>query len=127
MDIYSINHVSVLVSDTDRALEFYHRVLGLPIDQSRPRMTFPGAWLSVGAAQLHLIETGPEPPLREPSGYGGRDYHLALGVRDLDAVKARLDAVGIHYRQSSSGRRALFCRDPDGNAIELVEGSSEQV
>jgi glyoxylase I family protein len=46
---------------------------------------------------------------------------VALDVVDLGAVVAALDGAGIAYTLSRSGRRALFCRDPDGNAVELVE------
>jgi glyoxylase I family protein len=35
-------------------------------------------------------------------------------------LKSRLDAAGLTYSLSQSGRRALFVRDPDGNALELV-------
>jgi glyoxylase I family protein len=42
-------------------------------------------------------------------------------VQDLDAVVRVLAAAGIAFTESRSGRRALFCRDPDGNAIELIE------
>jgi len=42
-------------------------------------------------------------------------------VLDLDQITAALASKGISYTLSRSGRRALFCRDPDGNAVELVE------
>ena len=120
-NIVSINHVSLLVADTARALDFYHGLLGLDIDVSRPVLAFPGAWLSVGAGQIHLLEL---PDTNRPAvlpEHGGRDWHVAMNVVDLDAVVAALAAAGIGYTLSRSGRRALFCRDPDGNAIELVE------
>jgi glyoxylase I family protein len=53
--------------------------------------------------------------------HGGRDRHVALAVDDLAQLQARLDAAGIACTQSRSGRRALFCRDPDGNALEFIE------
>jgi len=53
--------------------------------------------------------------------HGGRDRHVAMNVADLDVVEAALGSAGISYTLSRSGRRALFCRDPDGNAIELIE------
>ncbi len=118
--ITRINHVSVLVSDTQRALGFYHGVLGLPVNHERPDLGYPGAWLNVGPGQIHLLELpSPDSGTRHP--HGGRDRHFALDVTDLDAVTAALDAAGFEYTLSRSGRRALFCRDPDGNAIELVE------
>jgi glyoxylase I family protein len=42
-------------------------------------------------------------------------------VAGWEALKARLEAAGVSYTLSRSGRRALFVRDPDGNALELME------
>ncbi|MGB5539875.1 MAG: VOC family protein [Gammaproteobacteria bacterium] len=119
--VTGFNHVSVLVSDTARAVAFYRDVLGLPLSPDRPPLAFPGAWLELGQGlQIHLLELeGAGRDARD--GHGGRDYHLALDVADLDAASAALQAAGIGFTLSRSGRRALFCRDPDGNAIELVE------
>jgi catechol 2,3-dioxygenase-like lactoylglutathione lyase family enzyme len=39
----------------------------------------------------------------------------------MDALKRRLDAAGVTYTSSQSGRAALFCRDPDANTLEFVE------
>ena len=121
VDIKSIHHVSLLVSDTGRALMFYNGLLGLETDDSRPDMNYPGAWLRVGAAQIHLLELPDSLRGTSLPEHGGRDRHVALSVADLDAVVAALETAGIAYTLSGSGRRALFCRDPDGNAIELVE------
>jgi glyoxylase I family protein len=122
--VVAIHHVSLLVSDTQRALEFYHGVLGLQVDQSRPDMDFPGAWLLAGGQQIHLIELPGRARAAAPAAHGGRDWHIALAVADLAALAAALGERGIGYTLSRSGRRALFCRDPDGNAIELVEVKS---
>ena len=121
VEIHSINHVSLLVADTQRALDFYHGLLGLPVDESRPLLDFQGAWLQVGDKQIHLLELPDVEEPREQPAHGGRDAHLAMNIADLDAVVQVLDAAGIAYTRSRSGRKALFCRDPDGNALELVE------
>lgn len=120
--IVRLNHVSLLVENTQRALAFYHGVLGLPVSQDRPDLEFPGAWLDLGMhQQIHLLElSSPDKGRRHPA-HGGRDHHVALDVHDLDALISALENAGIAYTLSRSGRRALFCRDPDGNAIELVE------
>lgn len=52
--------------------------------------------------------------------HGGRDRHVALAVDDLAELARRLDAAGISYTRSRSGPQALFCRDPDGNALEFL-------
>jgi glyoxylase I family protein len=75
----------------------------------------------VGDQQIHLLELpNPDPVAGRPE-HGGRDRHVAMRVSGLDDVKARLDAAGLAYTLSRSGRRAVFCRDPDGNALELIE------
>ena len=119
--IRAIHHVSLLVSDTGRALGFYQDLLGLEVDGSRPDMDYPGAWLCMDNAQIHLLELPDVLRGTDRPEHGGRDRHVALSVADMDVLMAALEAAGVAYTLSRSGRRALFCRDPDGNAIELVE------
>jgi glyoxylase I family protein len=116
-----ILHAAVLVSDLRRALEFYHEVLGLPVNGSRPDLGYPGAWLDVGVQQIHLMQLPNPDPVSGRPAHGGRDRHIAMAVADLGALQNTLDRAGIHYTTSKSGRAALFCRDPDGNALEFVQ------
>ena len=118
--IHDIHHASLLVADTGRALAFYRDLLGLA-PAERPPLGFPGAWLQVGARQIHLLELPNPDPVQGRPEHGGRDRHLALCISALDPLIDRLDAAGVVYTLSRSGRRALFCRDPDGNALEFVE------
>lgn len=120
MSISHIHHVSVIVADTQTALEFYCGVLGLRALDRRSNLTFPGAWLEVGEQQIHLLELPDPYSAAESPKYGGRDRHMALNTDDFEEIRARLDAANIPYQLSSSGRDALFCRDHDGNAIEIV-------
>ncbi len=115
-----LHHVSLIVADTRRSLEFYRDILGLEVDEHRPDLGFPGAWLNAGDQQIHLLELpNPDPVTGRPE-HGGRDRHTAFQVADLDAIKTRLASAGQSFSLSRSGRPALFCRDPDGNAIELI-------
>ena len=123
--ITGFDHVSVLVSDTGRALEFYQGILGLEVDASRPELPYAGAFLNLGYGhQIHLIELPSPDPVDGRPVHGGRDRHTALRVNDLDNLINRLESAGIEYTLSRSGRRALFCRDPDANAIEMIESVS---
>jgi glyoxylase I family protein len=121
-EIQAIHHVSLIVSDTKRSLAFYRDLLGLIPDPQRPDLGYPGAWLRVGDRQIHLLELPNPDPLDGRPAHGGRDRHLALTVRDLDGLAERLEAAAIPCTRSRSGRRALFCRDPDANALEFIEG-----
>ena len=119
-----IHHTSVLVEDTRRSLAFYRDVLGLEVDTARPDLPFGGAWLNVGGGQqIHLLELPNPDPVDSRPAHGGRDRHAAFLVRGLDAIAVSLDRAGVSCTWSRSGRRALFCRDPDGNTLELIEAS----
>ncbi len=116
-----ILHSSLLVANTERALAFYRDVLGMTVSDQRPELGFRGAWLEVGAQQIHLLELPNPDPSEGRVEHGGRDRHTAVAVDDLDDLQRRLDGAGARYTLSRSGRRALFCRDPDGNALEFIE------
>ena len=120
-EVLGLHHVSLVVADSERSLEFYRQVLGLEVDPTRPALALPGVWLRLGDRQLHLLELPNPDPVAGRPAHGGRDRHTAISVTDLDDFARRLDAAGIAYTMSRSGRRALFCRDPDGNAWELIE------
>ena len=119
--VSAIDHCSLIVADTGKALEFYKGILGLEADESRPDLGYPGAWLQVGCNQIHLLEVPNPDSVENRPEHGGRDHHVALQVKDLELLIKRLEAGNLAYSKSKSGRAALFCRDFDGNAIELVE------
>ena len=117
---FTLNHASLVVADTAVSLTFYCDILGMQ-QTDRPDLGFPGAWLQLGAQQIHLLELeNPDPTTGRPE-HGGRDRHIALSVPDLAPVKDVLDKNNITYTLSKSGRKALFCRDPDGNALEILQ------
>lgn len=120
MKVTEFLHTSVLVSNLAEARTFYEGVLELKPSPNRPEMAFDGVWYEIGAQQIHLLVLpNPDPVTGRPE-HGGRDRHIALGVDNLDQLKSELEGAGIAYTMSRSGRPALFCRDPDGNALELV-------
>lgn len=120
-NIYGVHHVSVLVGDLSRSLQFYGEVLGLVTCPDRPDLGYPGVWLDVGGQQIHLMQLPNPDPVDGRPDHGGRDRHVALLVKNLEALQHALAHAGVPYTVSRSGRRALFCRDPDGNVLELVQ------
>ncbi|MEW5790417.1 MAG: VOC family protein [Pseudomonadota bacterium] len=119
--ITELLHVSLLVSDLEQARVFYEDVLGLAPLPERPPLPFPGVWYATGRQQIHLIAL-PNPDKDAPRPeHGGRDRHAAFAVTDLDRLRQALEAAQVPYTLSRSDRRALFCRDPEGNALEFVE------
>jgi glyoxylase I family protein len=117
---FTMHHASLVVADTAASLKFYCDILDMQ-QTTRPDLGFPGAWLQLGAQQIHLLELkNPDPTTGRPE-HGGRDRHIALSVPDLEPVREVLEQNGIAYTLSKSGRKALFCRDPDGNALEILQ------
>lgn len=119
--ILGIHHTTFLTADLAAARAFYEGALGLSPDPNRPQLGFDGVWYDVAPnQQIHLmLLPNPEAGLQRPM-HGGRDRHVALVVDDLEALRLKLDEAGVSYTLSRSGRSALFCRDPDGNALEFV-------
>lgn len=138
--IVGIHHASFLTADLKLARAFYEGILGLQPDLARPAMSYDGVWYGVAQGQqIHLMalpdtDAGLPRPAH-PQGvrrgckgvnpqqhtqHGGRDRHVALTVSDIEMLKARLDRAGVDYTLSQSGRPALFCRDPDHNALEFI-------
>ena len=85
---------------------------------------FAGAWYRVGDLQLHLSGVQEMPDLK------GGFPHLAVYVptasfeRTVDALKSR----GVPFVMDTMERedfgvpvKAAFCKDPDGNVVELTD------
>lgn len=116
----AISHVSFIISDLPKSLNFYRDVLGLTVNKTRPDLSFGGAWLDINDdQQIHLLIVDNPDPLERPA-HGGRDRHSAFIVDDLASIEKRLEKADINYTKSQSGRSALFCRDPDGNTLEIM-------
>lgn len=116
MLVADIHHVSLNVSDTERALAFYRDVLGMVV-LPRPDFSFGGAWLDAGnGRQIHLIEAD------VPGDHG---QHVAFRVDDVDAVVAALRGAGVAVRDpkpvGDTVIRQTFTHDPDGNLLEFTQ------
>ena len=116
----ALNHVSFAVRDLDRSLAFYRDVLGLPL-LPRPEFGVPGAWLGVGAAQIHLIQVpagvdvGSPPPTTNPAA-----SHTAFFIDDYRATAAALREAGLAIVETSPEMGQMWVQDPDGYVIEFI-------
>ena len=117
-----VGHIHLKVADLDRAIAFYHGVLGFEVTQ---RWGNTAAFLSAGGYHHHLglntwqsLRGTPPPP-----GHTGL-FHAAFLYPDraslADALK-RLLAAGIAIDGASDHgvSEAIYLRDPDGNGLEL--------
>jgi len=121
-EVTQLHHASLIVSNISQSRAFYCGLLGMMEDPSRPDLGYPGVWIDLGSGQqLHLLELdNPDPTIGRPE-HGGRDRHIAFKIKSLNLFIKQLDEHKIPYTVSKSGRAALFCRDPDGNALEFIE------
>ena len=111
------NHVGIVVRNLDKCMWFYGELLGLASIE-RPQFDFPGHWYQVGKnCALHLMVYEEEIPITM--------RHFALEVKDFEETIKQLKANGIDVVEGPGkrfdGSDFLFCRDPDGNLVEITK------
>ena len=119
--IETLHHVSVTVTDLDRAKRFYAGVLGL-VEIDRPDFGFPGAWFRLGDRELHLIVHPSTRTLRGTTEIDSRDGHFAIRVRSHRETREHLVAAGVRFDDRPRTRTPwpqIYLSDPDGNLIEF--------
>ncbi|MGG3560623.1 VOC family protein [Neobacillus rhizosphaerae] len=116
-----LHHVSLTVTDLEKAKDFYSRILCLKEIQ-RPAFDFPGAWYEIEEQQLHLIVDPSSQTIRQDKRLSSREGHFALRVANyydtLEWLKQNEVEV-LEKPHGKSGFAQIFCTDPDGNLIEL--------
>jgi glyoxylase I family protein len=112
--VTGIHHVSLVVTDLERARHFYAEVLGLPEIPRPATFDFVVVWFDLGTQHIHLVPRGtadvPSP------------RHFALHVVDAVAARAHFETFGIATRETTPipGCDRFFVHDPDGNLIEIM-------
>jgi catechol 2,3-dioxygenase-like lactoylglutathione lyase family enzyme len=121
IEVECIHHVSLSVTDLQKAKHFYGTLLGFQ-ELNRPNFDFPGAWYQIGNQQLHLIEIAQSSTLRTNQHISSREGHFAIRVKDYHRTLTHLKGRGIELVEkpnSKSGFAQIFCMDPDYNLIEF--------
>ena len=115
MSFIGIEEIFLQVEDMQKALDFYHGVLGIPVDKQDAERTY------LQTERGHVVLQ-----IRNHSGRhrGGGPMHFAFTVTEetFDEVLGRL-AGGTWFTRGPYGERgqgrALFMLDPDGNETEV--------
>lgn len=115
MQLTGIHHVSILVSDMERAVAWYQAALGLQEIKRPSNFVTPVRWFELGDEQLHLIPNG------TPDAVSPR--HFALHVDDCQAARETLQGRGVAIQETVpiAGADRFFIADPDGNNIEIIQ------
>jgi catechol 2,3-dioxygenase-like lactoylglutathione lyase family enzyme len=132
MQIDSLHHLALTVTDLERSRRFYLEILGLT-EITRPPFSFPGAWFAVGETgqQLHLI-VHTRSPFRADKPLDTRDLHFAVRVpsyaRAVEFLRTsgyRDDIAGddplrmILQPHAVAGFPQIYILDPDRHVIEI--------
>ena len=119
-----IDHVVLTCTDLTTTAAWYQRVLGMEREEyggkNRTALRF-------GAQKINLHEVGAEvSPHARVAQPGTLDLCFVIAVRPEDAV-AQLHACGVTVERGPVSRigalgdiMSVYCRDPDGNLIELA-------
>ena len=133
-----IDHTAIVVSDTDKSLEFYHGLLGLRIagesenygvEQEHLNQVF-GARLRITGLRaehgpgIEFLEYVTPPGGRPlPIDAGANDlvfWHTHLTLDDPSALIMPLHEHGVRFVSSPSiNPRSQIVRDPDGHALQF--------
>ena len=129
---FRLLHAMLRVSDLDRSLDFYTRLLGMQVLERRDhkKNQFSQAYLGYGggfagmALELVFNWSG-----EEPFTHGSSFGHIAIEVTGITALCNRLAAAGVPMPRPPRAQRhgeniVAFVEDPDGHRIELVQAPS---
>ena len=138
----NIRHTGIVVSDAEKSIEFYTKLLGFEIKKD---MLESGDYIdnfsdlkdvvvrtikmtleNGDMVELLNYQTHPElPDMDRPITRIGCS-HFAMTVDNLDETYDRLVEAGVEFNSppqySPDGvAKVTFCKDPDGSLVELVE------
>jgi len=123
-----IGHVHLKVADLERAIAFYHGVLGFEVTQRMGAhaafLAAPGYHHHIGLNTWHSLSGATSPP-----GSTGL-YHLAIlyptRASLADALRRLIHAgIPLDGAADHGVSEALYLRDPDGNGVELYRDRPE--
>jgi len=124
--VEDLDHVVLRCGDQARMLDFYVRVLGLV--EERRLEAIGLIQLRAGRSLVDLVPDESSAPRDRPNV---DHVCLAVAAPDMEAVVGYLMAEGVEtigepmVRYGARGYRlSIYCRDPEGNVIELASPSS---
>ncbi|MDB5014718.1 MAG: glyoxalase [Daejeonella sp.] len=117
-----IGHIHLKVSDLDRALEFYHGLLGFEIMQ---RYGSQAVFISAGGYHHHIgLNTWYSKDAPPAPQHAAGLFHTAILYperKDLAQILKRLRDANYPLTGAADHgvSEALYLNDPDGNGVEL--------
>ena len=127
MKLNSVHHIAIIVSDIEKAREFYVEKLGFEVVRENYRRERDDWKLDLRVDEHIELEIFAEqnPPKRvnRPEACGLR--HLAFCVESVEETVKELAEMGIECEpirtDSYTGEKMTFFFDPDGLPLEIHE------
>jgi catechol 2,3-dioxygenase-like lactoylglutathione lyase family enzyme len=123
MEFLKIKETCLYVHDLEKALQFYHHKLKLPVIAYLENKHL---FLRVGQSVLLLFNPDDSrTKVSPPSHYGGGKQHFAfeVAVGQYDEWKKNLQADGVVIIDTlkwKSGQESFYFNDPEGNVLEII-------
>lgn len=129
--IKNLDHVAIVVSDMDRAIEFYTEVLGLRlILDGRPEGGEKKSFLGTKSKALVALSEDKNRSAQKGEYVQGVN-HVAFGVDDVEKSSRILKERGVAFIEIKVGDdgkgKAYHFLDPDGLELEIYGDSGEEV
>ena len=124
-----LDHVAILVSDLDAAIELYRDVYGLPLAEVEevPSEKVKVAIFGHGAWRIELVApASPDSPMHKALEKRGEGlHHVCVEVPDIEQAMAALKAKGAPLldetpRPGAGGAKVAFVHPKGGRGV-LVE------
>ena len=150
MAVTSMHHCSFVVTDIERTVDFYRRLVGLEL-VARAKNVSEGLGTALGVKQpeaeleiafmkagdtliefIEYVEPKVKPCPNDPSIAG--TGHICFKVDDIHAMKRKLEDAGVKFNSEPSTSREVpgkmfkwcYFRDYDGITMELLEETEEE-
>ncbi len=124
---FQLAHISIIVDDYDRAIEYYTQQLSFTLTEDKP-MSASKRWVIVtptgSACSLLLAKASSEEQISRIGNQTGGRVFLFLHTDNFDEYYVRLQASQVEFIKSVTeephGKVAVF-RDLYGNLWDLIE------
>lgn len=126
------DHIAITVSNLDETLLYYRDLLGFPVLGQlffNDARGFTITYMQAGTSVLEFFSfSSPTLPYHWNSDETVLGLkHIGFEVDNVDLVAARLKEAGVTFIYSPNDAlgnvKTAFFEDPDGNALELIDGT----
>jgi catechol 2,3-dioxygenase-like lactoylglutathione lyase family enzyme len=115
LQIFQIDHCSVIITDVERSRRFYRDVLCLKEIHKPRTFDFLVLWFDLGNMHIHLLLKDQADTISP--------RHFALRVADAGNARKYFREQGVTIQETTPipGADRFFINDPDGNRIEIIQ------